>query len=272
MPSESNQPSDPHSFDLAEVDAAIAGTEFAGALHYLVSTPSTNDLAHAAAYAGARHGVWIAGEQTAGRGRGGHSWHSAAGAEDAPDGLYMSALISPNLPMQRAQHLSLATAIAVQSAICSVTGFRIREDIDIRWPNDLLLNGRKVAGILVQLVDSHAIAGLGINVNHTAFPPELAAEATSLRLAAGRSVAREEILLALLPAIDAFTAESGETILRLFTHASSYACGRRVTVEQPGGPIAGTTAGLDPAGYLRVRQDDGTVTLIVAGGVRAAGS
>src|ERR1017187_3861142 len=104
------------------------------------SPPPTNELAHAAAHAGERHGVWIAGEQTAGRGRGGHSWHSAPGAKDAPAGLYMSALISPDLPMQSAQHLSLSAAIAVQSAVCSVTGFRIREDIDIRWPNDLMFN------------------------------------------------------------------------------------------------------------------------------------
>ena len=201
--------------------------------------------------------VVLADEQTAGQGRHGHTWHS-----EPANGIYCSVVLAP------APFLTLALGLAAQHAIVEATGLVC----DLRWPNDLLLNGRKVAGILVQLVDSRAIAGLGINVNHTAFPPDLAAEATSLRLAAGRSFTREEILLALLPAIDAFTAEPGETILRLFTHASSYACGRRVTVEQPGGPIAGTTAGLDPSGYLRVRQDDGTVTLIVAGGVRAAGS
>jgi BirA family biotin operon repressor/biotin-[acetyl-CoA-carboxylase] ligase len=158
--------------------------------------------------------------------------------------------------------------LAAQHAIVEATGLVS----DLRWPNDLLLGGRKVAGILVQLVDGRAIAGIGINGNHTAFPAELAREATSLRLHAGRPIVREEILIALLAAIDSFAAESGETILRLFTHASSYACGRRVTVEQPGGAIEGTTAGLDPSGYLMVRKDDGTVTLIVAGGVRAAGS
>src|ERR1017187_8637126 len=105
MSSQSNQSNELQSFNLAEVNAAIAGTQFAGALHHLATTPSTNDLAHAAAHAGERHGVWIADEQTAGRGRGGHGWHSPAGAKDAPAGLYMSALISPALPMQSAQHL-----------------------------------------------------------------------------------------------------------------------------------------------------------------------
>jgi len=79
-------------------------------------------------------------------------------------------------------------------------------------------------------------------------------------------------MLALLPAIDAFVKLDKNTILRLFTRASTYAAGRRVTAEQPDGIIEGTTAGLDPAGFLIVRQDDGTDTLILAGGVRAAGS
>jgi BirA family biotin operon repressor/biotin-[acetyl-CoA-carboxylase] ligase len=109
-------------------------------------------------------------------------------------------------------------------------------------------------------------------VNHTSFPGELAAEATSLRQHAGRELAREDILFALFPAIDSLIAEDPETILRLFTHASSYVAGRRVTVDRPGGPITGTTAGLDPAGFLIVRKDDGTDTLVLAGGVRATGS
>jgi BirA family biotin operon repressor/biotin-[acetyl-CoA-carboxylase] ligase len=135
-----------------------------------------------------------------------------------------------------------------------------------------MLDNRKVAGILVQLVNGRAIAGIGINVNHPAFPPELANEAISLRRHAGRKLSREKILTALFPAIDAVAGEDTETILRLFTHASSYAAGRRVTVHQPGGDIVGTTAGLDPAGFLIVRKDDGTDTLILAGGVRASGS
>ncbi|MGO9262564.1 MAG: biotin--[acetyl-CoA-carboxylase] ligase [Bryobacteraceae bacterium] len=201
--------------------------------------------------------VVLADRQTAGQGRHGHSWHSEPG-----HGIYCSVVLEPT------PFLTLALGLAAQHAIVEATSLVA----DLRWPNDLLLGGSKVAGILVQLVDGRAIAGIGINVNHTAFPPELAREATSLRLHAGRAIAREEILIALLAAIDSFAAESGETILRLFTHASSYACGRRVTVEQPGGTIVGTTAGLDPSGYLMVRKDDGTVTLIVAGGVRAAGS
>jgi BirA family biotin operon repressor/biotin-[acetyl-CoA-carboxylase] ligase len=139
---------------------------------------------------------------------------------------------------------------------------------DLRWPNDVMLAGKKVAGILVQ----NAIAGIGINVNHTSFPAELASEATSLRLQTGAPVSLTGVVLTLLPAIDAFVELDKDTIVRLFARASSYAAGRRVTVTQPDGIIEGTTAGLDPSGFLMVRQDDGTDTLIVAGGVRAAGS
>jgi BirA family biotin operon repressor/biotin-[acetyl-CoA-carboxylase] ligase len=162
--------------------------------------------------------------------------------------------------------LTLALGLAAQEAIARSTGIAC----DLRWPNDLMLEGKKVGGILVQLVNDAAIAGIGINVNHPSLPAEL--DATSLLLHAGREFAREEILIALLRAIPGFIGEDNETILRLFTHASSYAAGRRVVVHQPDGIIEGTTAGLDHAGFLIVRQDDGTDTLILAGGVRAAGS
>src|SRR5581483_1751753 len=112
---------------------------------------------------------------------------------------------------------------------------------------------------------------IGINVSQSAFPPELAGEATSLRLHAGRDFARTAIMAALIPAIETFQTFNKESVLRLFTQASSYAAGRRVKVTQPDGLVEGTTAGLDPSGYLIVRKADGTDTLILAGGVRAAG-
>jgi BirA family biotin operon repressor/biotin-[acetyl-CoA-carboxylase] ligase len=199
----------------------------------------------------------IAEEQTAGLGRHGHTWHSEPQA-----GIYCS------MVLEKRPVLTLALGLAAAEAIAQATGLAC----DLRWPNDLMLGGKKVAGILVQLVDGRAVAGIGINVNHAAFPAELRAEATSLRLEAGREFAREEILLALLPAVDAFLEFDQEAILRLFGHASSYASGRRVTVRQPDGVIEGVTAGLDSDGFLVVRRDDGTDTLILAGGVRAAGS
>jgi BirA family biotin operon repressor/biotin-[acetyl-CoA-carboxylase] ligase len=201
--------------------------------------------------------IVLAEEQTAGQGRHGHSWHSAAG-----DGIYCS-LVLAQTPL-----LTLALGLATHTAIFEATGLVC----DLRWPNDLMLGDRKVAGILVQVSGRNAIAGIGINVNQTEFPEDVAAVATSLRIATGRPLAREEILLALLPAIDSIVTRDPQEILASFTQLSSYASGRRVEVHQPEGILKGTTMGLDPAGYLIVRQDDGTDTLIVAGGVRAARS
>lgn len=201
--------------------------------------------------------IVLADQQLAGQGRHGHEWHS-----EPNSGIYCSLVLPPS-PV-----LTLALGIATVEAIAQATGIQC----DIRWPNDLMLDERKAAGILVQLVNGQAIAGIGINVNQTEFPDDLHHQAISLRQHAGRELAREDILFALFPAIDSVISEDTETILRLFTHASSYVAGRRVTVDQPGGAITGTTAGLDSAGFLIVRKDDGTDTLILAGGVRATGS
>jgi BirA family biotin operon repressor/biotin-[acetyl-CoA-carboxylase] ligase len=201
--------------------------------------------------------IVLADRQLAGMGRHGHTWHSEPG-----HGIYCSIVLPPT-PV-----LTLGLGVATVEAIAQATGIQC----DLRWPNDLMLDNRKVAGILVQLVNGNAIAGIGINVNHPGFPPGLAKEAISLRQHAGREISREAILIALFPAIESVIGEDADTILRLFTHASSYAAGRRVTVQQPDGEITGTTAGLDPAGFLIVRKDDGTDILILAGGVRASGS
>jgi BirA family biotin operon repressor/biotin-[acetyl-CoA-carboxylase] ligase len=201
--------------------------------------------------------VAIAGQQTAGQGRHGHSWHSPAGS-----GLYFSMVLEP-MPM-----LTLALGLAAADAIAHIGG----AVCDLRWPNDVMLGGKKVAGILVQLSGGAAIAGIGINLLRTALPPELEPIATSLQAHTGREIDATALIIALLHQAERYTAEAPENILRLFTQASSYASGRRVTVDLPDGVIEGTTAGLDADGFLIVRKDDGTDTLIVAGGVRAAGS
>ncbi len=145
---------------------------------------------------------------------------------------------------------------------------------DLRWPNDVLIGGRKCAGILTELHDGAVVAGIGINVNQTAFPAEIAAIATSLQIASGKSTALNTLLEALLPKIDEYTAllcsEGREPILRLFSEASSYVRGRRVVVDLPEGSVEGTTDGLDASGFLLLRRDNGERTVILAGGVRPA--
>ncbi len=143
---------------------------------------------------------------------------------------------------------------------------------DLRWPNDVLIGNRKCCGILTQFEPPAVIAGIGLNVNHASFPPEIAESATSLRIAAGRVYARESIIEELLSAIDAYcgllAAEGPEVILRAFAQASSYVAGRRVAVDQGDSVLHGVTVGLNSSGFLLLRDDRGKQHQIVAGGVR----
>ena len=174
-------------YDLATLDAALSGTIFAGKLHFSPVTDSTNNDAVAAARLGAPHGsVYFADEQLAGRGRGGHQWISAAG-----DGLYVSVLLRPQIPSARLPFLPLAAGLAAAHAIQSVASL----NVDLRWPNDLLIGERKAGGILAESITPskslphavvpHAVLGIGINVHQRAFPPDLATPATSLDLETG---------------------------------------------------------------------------------------
>ncbi|MBZ5591988.1 MAG: biotin--[acetyl-CoA-carboxylase] ligase [Acidobacteriia bacterium] len=234
---------------------------------YFATIDSTMHEASRLAAAGCEHGtVVIADEQTEGQGRHGRHWHSEPNA-----GLYVSIVLLPSLRGDALPVLTLALGLATADAIAEVTGLTC----DLRWPNDVMLEGKKVAGILVQLVDFTAIAGIGVNVSHTAFPPELAAEATSLRIVSSRPHSREQLLVALLGAVSRYCGvlegSSGrDAILHMFSRRSSYARNKRVTVEQGTSTLEGTTAGLDPSGFLIVRKDDGTESLVLAGGVRPA--
>jgi BirA family biotin operon repressor/biotin-[acetyl-CoA-carboxylase] ligase len=270
----------PESFNLAEVADALANTPFAGNLHHLASVGSTNALALEAAQAGAPHGsVWIADEQTAGRGRGGHTWLSTPG-----DGLYVSILLRPQMTIANALWLSLATGLAAQEAISTVANIQS----DIRWPNDLLIGNRKFGGILVETSTTpaqstapamlrHAVIGVGFNLNHQSFPPELTSLATSLRQETGEIWPREPILIAFLRClnqqISLLEAElSGvhldSSLLQRFSAASSWVRGRRVSVYESGG-YTGVTNGLDERGFLLVTSDDGATHTVLSGGVRA---
>ncbi len=129
-----------------------------------------------------------------------------------------------------------------------------------------------MAGVLAHLAENCVVAGIGINVNNTSFEPNLRTPATSLRLAGGREVPREPVLLKLLDAIDFFcdlvTREGPASILQTFTAGSSYVWDRRVSVEEDG--VNGITAGLDENGFLLVQTDDGTLRRIASGGIRLA--
>jgi BirA family transcriptional regulator, biotin operon repressor / biotin---[acetyl-CoA-carboxylase] ligase len=225
---------------------------------------STMTEASRLAAAGAPSGTVVgAEEQTAGQGRHGRTWHSEPGS-----GLYFSVILRHQFTPATLPVVTLALGLAVSDAILHATDLAC----DLRWPNDVLIQSMKCAGILTQLEGSAIIAGIGINVNHSQFPVELGGIATSLRLASGRVHSREELLLGLLPIIDRYCGllerDGREPILEMFSRASSYVTGRRVHVDQAGSTLLGTTAGLNESGFLILRGDDGRDNLIVAGGVR----
>jgi BirA family biotin operon repressor/biotin-[acetyl-CoA-carboxylase] ligase len=199
--------------------------------------------------------------------------------------------------MQSALRLSFRVALAVQSAIASTFGFRIREQIDIRWPNDLLLHGRKCGGILIDTASNpaapplpamlrYAIIGIGINLNHTTFPPDLDPIATSLRRelphpalsGPAPPLRREPLAAAILIALDeeirlmirGWRGTNNRPDRELIQY-SSWLQGKRVRVEARDdnhGGYTGTTAGLNPQGFLLVAGDDGQLHTVLSGGLR----
>lgn len=270
-------PFDP--FDLDELNAALAGSRFAGKLRYFPSIASTNTHAIQQAEAGAPDGsVYFADEQTLGRGRGAHGWSSPSAS-----GLYVSVLLRPRIPPAEILWLSLAAGLATRKAIRDVTAL----DADLRWPNDLLLGKKKFCGILTELNAEvtrvrHVVIGIGINVHQPEFPEELRAIATSLAIETGRNWPRQELLIALLQSLDhevrscevrapADSADAdafARSLRERVAAGSSWIRGKRVRVEEGEG-FTGMTEGLDARGFLLVRTAEGLRT-VYSGGVREA--
>ncbi len=250
---------------------AAQGTPFGQRVVHHFKTASTMNDATTLAAAGEPHGTIVAAEeQSAGRGRFGRAWYSEKGA-----GLYFSMILRPALPAAAAPMLTLAAGLAVRGGVAQVTG----RNADIRWPNDVLLEGLKCAGILLELTAEperikHVILGIGINVNQDDLPGDLRGEATSLRMTCGRMFKRAEVLEAVLHGLDAsltrLLAPGGRAATAAeFERQSSFARGRRVRVEEGGVVITGVTDGLDGAGYLLLRRDDtGAVEPVYTGRLR----
>jgi len=247
----------------------IRGTIFARHVHHFYKIGSTNSAAMAAAAEGAPEGsVFLAEEQTAGRGRGANSWQSPRST-----GIYCSVILRPVLPPSDVLALSLAAGLAVQAAIRDVDS---RVEVDLKWPNDVLIQGKKVCGILVEMNAEatrvrYIVIGVGINVNQASFPKELSA--TSLQLTTGSEWSRVELVGALLKSLDreyrqlAGDPDAKQEILQRFAEHSSWVFGKRVRIEENGSAFEGTTEGLDPRGFLQVRTPHGVQT-VLSGTVR----
>jgi BirA family transcriptional regulator, biotin operon repressor / biotin---[acetyl-CoA-carboxylase] ligase len=249
----------------------LRGTIFDAQLHHFYKIGSTNTAAMAATAEGAPEGsVFLAEEQTAGRGRGAHSWQSARSA-----GIYCSVVLRPALPPSEVLVLALAAGLAVRAAIEQVDS---RVSAELKWPNDVLIAGKKVCGILTEMNAEatrvrYVVVGIGINVNHAAFPKELESEATSLRLTTGSEWSRVELAAALLKSLDreyrqlVERPDARQSILRRFTEQSSWVQGKQVRIEENGSKVEGTTEGLDDRGFLQVRTAQG-LRVVLSGTVR----
>jgi BirA family biotin operon repressor/biotin-[acetyl-CoA-carboxylase] ligase len=247
----------------------LRGTIFDEHLHHFYKIASTNTAAMAASAEGAPEGsVFLAEEQLAGRGRGANSWQSPRST-----GIYCSVVVRPALPPSEVLVLSLAAGLAVRAAIEQVDS---RVAADLKWPNDVLIGGKKVCGILTEMNAEatrvrYIVVGVGINVNQASFPKELSA--TSLRLATGSEWSRVEVVAALLKSLDREYRElledrdARESILRRFAENSSWVQGKAVRIEENGSAFEGTTEGLDPRGFLQVRSAKGMQT-VLSGTVR----
>jgi BirA family transcriptional regulator, biotin operon repressor / biotin---[acetyl-CoA-carboxylase] ligase len=235
-------------------------------------TGSTNDVAHEQARAGAKDGLLLlAEEQTAGRGRLDRSWWAPAGTC-----LLMTLLLRPALPLARAGQLTMCLGLGAVEGIEEVTGV----DARLKWPNDLLVNGRKLGGMLAELSSEdgrldYAVLGLGLNVNvdfaRDGAPPEVSALATSLLLETGREVDRVALLAAILARTEQWY---GGALAGKSPHEAWAArldtLGRRVRVAMTvGAAVEGVAVGVTPEGALLVREDSGAVRTVWSGDAQA---
>ena len=231
---------------------------------------STNLELTRRARAGAEPQVLIAMEQTAGRGRLGRSWVSKAG-----EGLYMSILIRPDIPGDKAPLLSLIMGLAAVCAVKEVTGI----EANLKWPNDLVIDGKKVAGILAvsEIKDSNlefVVIGIGINMFQEVFPEEIAATATSLKLSGG-TFSREDLENSIVKSFnryyDNFIREGTFRAFMDEYNSLTVNVGRRVKIIEPGNEYEADSLGVNEDGELIVRLDNGEIRSIRSGEVSVRG-
>src|SRR4029077_2959010 len=205
----------------------LRGSLFGKRIYHFFKTDSTNRVALELGHAGEPEGaVVLAEEQTAGRGRAGRAWIS-----DRATGLYVTLLLRPKLAPVQAPLLTMMAGLSARSAVQTLTGLAV----DLKWPNDLLIGGKKAGGILTEM---HAepgqirfvIVGIGLNVNQEKFAGELAESATSLRIETGKAQSRMELLARLLREFESdynrLLREGVASVVERFEAVSSYAKGK----------------------------------------------
>jgi BirA family biotin operon repressor/biotin-[acetyl-CoA-carboxylase] ligase len=253
-----------------EISQGLKTRILKGPIHHFETLASTNDLAKEMGAKGAPEGTLVVAEgQTAGRGRLGRGWASPPGA-----GLYVSLLLRPPLPPTEMPQITLTVAVAVARAIRRATGLVP----GIKWPNDLLLQGKKVAGILTEMETEsdqirYLVVGLGLNINNSEFPTELQATATSLALAGGRTFSRLDILKSWLEEFEdlyeRFLAREFPGILEEWKKYT-VTLGHPVTVRQGPLEISGQALEVAPDGALLIQTGTGEIVRVASGEIAPA--
>ncbi|WP_340398682.1 biotin--[acetyl-CoA-carboxylase] ligase [Paenibacillus sp. FSL H8-0079] len=257
----------PDSIDATALQLALDTTIFGRKAILLTSTLSTQgDVLKLAEQGQAEGAVVIAEEQTGGRGRFGRKWFSPPGK-----GIWMSVLLRPDVPLQHTPQLTLLAGVAVCRAVRACTG----ADAGIKWPNDLLIDGRKVCGILLEsTVEDHevryCIAGIGVDVNFDPedYPEDLTTIATSLKMETGQPIDRTKLAAAILTELEQLYflyQKEGFGVISALWEALSVSMNREITVTNPHGVIEGNAIGLDPSGALIVEKRDGERALVISG-------
>lgn len=229
-------------------------------IHYYESTSSTQEIAHNLALEGAEEGtVVITEQQLKGRGRLGRQWESPKGT-----GIWMSLILRPNIPPHQAPQLTLLSAVAIVQAVQKVTDIHC----EIKWPNDILINGKKVVGILTELqaeadIIRSIIVGIGINVNIKSFPDELQHKATSLLIENNhQEVQRAELLQAIFQQFELLYDEylkTGFQAIKLRWESYAVSLGKQITARTLSGEIHGLATGITDEGVLLIEDKDGKV-------------
>lgn len=259
-------------YTMEELQSVISTRVTGKNLVFLDMVDSTNTRAKQLAEAGAPDGTLVVAEtQSAAKGRRGRSWMAPAGT-----GVWFSLLLRPQIEPEHASMMTLVAAMAVEKGIRETTGLHGR----IKWPNDVVVDGKKVCGILTEMsadMDSvnHVVVGIGINANIREFPEELREKATSLFLASGQVVKRAGLLNAVLLAWEEYYGRylQTEDLSLLAKEYNEKLAGLhgRVQVLAPKGDYTGISHGINHRGELLVEREDGTVTEVMSGEVSVRG-
>lgn len=244
-----------------EIQLGLQTVSLGRNIHFEESIPSTQKIAHRLAYEGAEEGTLVvAEEQTAGRGRLDRTWFSPKYT-----GVWMSLIVRPEIPPPNAPQLTLLTAVAVVQGIQETTGL----EPDIKWPNDILIHGKKVVGILTELQAeadriNSVIIGIGINVNQELehFPEPINMTASSLSIEAGKKINRAELIQAILLKFEKLYREylsSGFQVVKLLWESYAVSIGKQIVARTLTESIEGVAMGITDDGVLMLKSADGTM-------------